>query len=83
MPTKRFYCTVCKKVKRVRVLPAVVDTPMSPNPANRTGECDRHSRPVFNVGKSDQMREFARATKTPIIEVKSVRVSKHKMKGAK
>ena len=42
---KRFYCTICKRVKRVRVLPSSVDTHMSPNPANREGMCDRHFAP--------------------------------------
>lgn len=43
---KRFYCTVCKAVKRVRNLPATLDrNSASVNPSDRIGECDKHSAP--------------------------------------
>jgi hypothetical protein len=39
---KRFYCTVCKKVKRVRKMPRVIETPKAQAPAERVGQCNRH-----------------------------------------
>lgn len=39
---KRFYCTICKRVKRVRTLPRITDTHSSV-PSNRIGQCDRHT----------------------------------------
>jgi len=44
---KRFYCTICKKVKRVRNYPTLIEfSPEVPptNPVNRFGECNFHSR---------------------------------------
>jgi len=45
---KRFYCTICKKVKRVRVLPVDAQRhyeypPVHKNPKLRTGTCTRHN----------------------------------------
>lgn len=40
---KRFYCTVCKKIKRVRVYPASVADTQATSPQNRIGECKYHS----------------------------------------
>lgn len=45
---KRFYCTICKKVKRVRKLPADAERhydgyPPHKNVESRTGTCTRHS----------------------------------------
>lgn len=40
---KRFYCTVCRKVKRVQKWPLVIETPSAENVYERTGECNRHS----------------------------------------
>lgn len=43
---KRFYCTICKQVKRVRRLPAILDVERNHvNPTDRIGECDKHSQP--------------------------------------
>lgn len=39
---KRFYCTICKKVKRVRQYPASVDSPTATLPTDRIGECNSH-----------------------------------------
>lgn len=39
---KRFYCTVCKKVKRVRRLPALLQNEQSIDPSLRVGACNRH-----------------------------------------
>lgn len=42
----RFFCTVCKRVKRVRNLPVILDLKANHvNPSDRIGECDKHSRP--------------------------------------
>jgi len=40
---KRFYCTVCRKVKRVRKYPANTSSSSDVNPMERIGECARHS----------------------------------------
>ena len=40
---KRFYCTICKKIKRVRKYPSNTVTPCASNPAERVGSCNRHS----------------------------------------
>jgi hypothetical protein len=40
---KRFYCTICKKVKRVRNYPNNVFNPLAPLPEDRIGECNRHN----------------------------------------
>jgi len=39
---KRFYCTICKKVKHVRVLPQGVDIHQE-RTKDRTGECRFHN----------------------------------------
>lgn len=42
---KRFYCTICKTVKRVRQYPALIQfSPEVPptNPTDRIGTCDSH-----------------------------------------
>ena len=40
---KRFYCTVCKKFKRVRQMPASVETPNAKEPIDRKGQCKWHA----------------------------------------
>ncbi len=40
---KRFYCTVCKKIKRVQNLPRGVSEAIT-NPQDRTGQCNRHAK---------------------------------------
>jgi hypothetical protein len=37
---KRFFCTICKRVKRVRRLPITIVN--AENPVERTGKCDYH-----------------------------------------
>jgi hypothetical protein len=47
---KRFYCTVCKRIKRVRNLPVNIDRTVTLNgkineyinPEDRRGICNRH-----------------------------------------
>jgi len=49
---KRFYCTVCKKIKRVRRWPASVN-PHEIKPDNRVGVCNRH---VFETHYSREIK---------------------------
>ena len=42
-PMKRFFCTVCKRVKRVRNYPASVENKYATQPGERIGICSRHS----------------------------------------
>ena len=44
---KRFYCTVCKQVKRVQQWPAALEDTYGggKDPQKRLGECDRHFKP--------------------------------------
>jgi len=39
---KKFYCTICLKLKYVRVMPKDILNPEDPNPLNRIGQCDFH-----------------------------------------
>lgn len=48
---KRFYCTICKKVKRVRNIPSRITTPSAPKVKDRTGICDRHN--TSDIAKYD------------------------------
>lgn len=43
---KRFYCTICKKVKRVRNLPADTIRVESNDPTLRVGTCDKHHEQI-------------------------------------
>jgi hypothetical protein len=38
----RFYCTTCRKMKRVRHLPAEIRNADAANPRQRLGKCDWH-----------------------------------------
>jgi len=66
---KRFYCTICKRVKRVRVLPSDVFTAIDQSiPSDRLGECDWHTtgringRPVTAWKESNPVQAEARMT---------------------
>jgi hypothetical protein len=39
---KRFYCSVCMKIKRVRRWPSTVHNVDAIHPADRIGVCERH-----------------------------------------
>lgn len=39
---KRFYCTVCKKVRRIRKYPAIITTSKADVVTDRIGKCNRH-----------------------------------------
>jgi hypothetical protein len=40
---KRFYCTICKKMKRVQRMPVIIENANSETPEARRGVCNRHS----------------------------------------
>jgi len=40
---KRFYCTVCRQVRRVRNWPTILSKPNEVSPGKREGKCDWHS----------------------------------------
>ncbi len=40
---KRFYCTICQRVKRVRTLPRNTQSVNSMTPEKRIGTCDKHA----------------------------------------
>ena len=40
---KRFYCTICEKMKRVRVYPTNVQFSDALDPTMRVGTCSRHT----------------------------------------
>ncbi len=53
---KRFYCTVCEKVRRVRKLPVIIHQNLNEKAViDRFGECDKHHTP--RVIKFSQVRE--------------------------
>jgi hypothetical protein len=66
---KRFYCTVCKRVKRVRRIPLNVVSPNAEIVTERTGECSYHA---------DGYVRRTRVAK-PIKQV-TIQVSKRKVK---
>jgi hypothetical protein len=39
---KRFFCTVCQRVKHVRKYPTSVDNPFAVSPQDRIGQCSWH-----------------------------------------
>lgn len=40
---KRFFCPICKRIKRVQKFPANIQNQYSDNPTDRIGVCLRHS----------------------------------------
>ena len=42
---KRFFCTVCKRTKRVRNYPAIIQDEHEKLPTHRLGVCNHHSNP--------------------------------------
>jgi len=49
---KRFYCTVCKRIKRVRKYPANVVTPNAETVTNRVGSCSYHTIPRHDTARN-------------------------------
>lgn len=54
---RRFYCSICQKVKHVRVMPSTVKTPNAENPRDRVGECRWH--------RDESHRSFLNGQLTP------------------
>src|SRR3546814_10315772 len=55
---KRFYCTVCQRVKRVRHLPRNTQSVNSMTPEKRVGTCDKHALPVNQeIGRASCRKE--------------------------
>lgn len=52
---QRFYCTVCKKVKRVQHIPNNVFNPAAPLPEDRIGECNRHARTHSREDRAERL----------------------------
>lgn len=69
---KRFYCTVCKKVKRVQNLPIVIENEIADNPVNRIGICNHHSSPKIPKVKVVKVDSFV-ALKTVSVARKGKR----------
>lgn len=69
---KRFYCTVCKKVKRVRVYPADIQDVSNESPEYRIGTCRRHyevkpvkaTRPVAVWSEANKVQAEGRINRT-------------------
>jgi len=65
---KRFYCTTCKRVKRVQKWPDVISQVDSIDPAMRVGECDKHSKPIIRAVrvKPTPITKSNTVSKTPV-----------------
>jgi hypothetical protein len=64
---KRFYCTVCKSIKRVRKLPSNIKSQHSDTVTNRVGICNRHtdsSRSISQLSGSDFLHKTMGVTTT-------------------
>jgi len=61
---KRFYCKVCKRVKRVRRVPLTVDTPSAYAVTERVGMCSWHVMGRVHIPR------------TPTTRIKSVTITK-------
>lgn len=73
---KRFFCTICGRVKRVRTLPRNVQSVNSVTPEKRIGACDRHFADPSDeksAGKSRQLLNMASQTQVPVTVIRSRR----------
>lgn len=52
---KRFYCKVCKKIKRVQKFPRVISTPKAETVTDRIGICNHHPSKSFHEAIERQM----------------------------
>lgn len=48
---KRFYCTICRKLKRVQTFPPSVRNRDAANPEERQGFCRKHIDSVYVAGR--------------------------------
>lgn len=61
---KRFYCSVCQKMKRVQNWPISIEFDRFdiPNePQDRVGECNYHQNPSLLLRQSSQAIQFAKS----------------------
>lgn len=56
---KRFYCTVCQKVKRAQKWPDVITHQSADSPKLREGKCNKHERPMLNTSRVINVRKRA------------------------
>ena len=68
---KRFYCTVCKQVKRVQSLPSNVEFPNSEIPEDRIGQCAYHSYASASRKSINDRERIIKTVKKVKPEVKS------------
>lgn len=66
---KRFYCTTCQKVKRVRVLPAI-SNPLAEDVKKRTGRCRWHSNVATH---SEFLRSIQPSGQTTLPKAKPIK----------
>lgn len=64
---KRFYCTICKRVKRVQKWPIIVENVAFTDPRDRVGQCNYHANPeLATARKIVQMVHQVKTTITPV-----------------
>lgn len=69
---KRFYCTICKRVKRVRKMPTRIQDADSIDVTLRVGECNRHNAPKARVVRPAFVKPQVQKT-TPQVNRKQAR----------
>lgn len=68
---QRFYCTICRKIKRVQKLPISVLNPHAEQPEERVGRCMKHGE--MAQGKTGQMLRYAEAHDIPVVQLNMLR----------
>lgn len=69
---KRFFCTVCKSLKRVQQFPSNISEAYALAPQDRIGQCDWHTtgringKPVSAWKPSDEVQEETRMVRKPV-----------------
>lgn len=83
---KRFYCTICQRVKRVRHHSSTTDTHPS-NPSLRIGQCERHSAGTVHpsrVGPAPRVSHVVKQSSAPAVNKQAQRQNhKQSSKGVK
>jgi len=74
----RFYCTVCKKVKRVQNWPIGIKNHTSVNPIERIGECNCHSQTRTITNRDRPYASRFKFRRGGVKSVKAVTVNKTK-----
>lgn len=76
---KRFYCVVCKRIKRVRKLPILIERADSIDPALRVGECNHHREP--RIAKQRPVTQLI--TRTQAVPQAPVKVQRKQARNAR